>query len=367
MFNGKRIRQVRELRGWTQNELARRAGVSQGAIAQLEGGFKDASQGLIESIATQTRFPISFFASQPAAEFSLNILLFRAHASMTRREAVQAARYSEIMYELALALWSRIELKTPSFPRSPRNPEAAAREIRRLLNLPATEPIPHVINVVERCSILVLALPTNSARQDAFSLWSNGDQKNPIICISECKAGDRLRLSVAHELGHLVLMHHGSASGDFEREAYRFSAELLMPADAIRREMPSPLTLSGVAELKPRWRVSIQALIRRAFDLQLISNRQYRYLFEQLSIKGWRTKEPSNLDIPVERPRGLRQMAELTYGNPIDYDRFSADVHIHPELLREIMRRFAESESRHSPESIAASKVVLLHKRHAGA
>jgi hypothetical protein len=60
----------------------------------------------------------------------------------------------------------------------------------------------------------------------------------------------------------------------------------------------------------------------------LIAERQYRCLFEQLSIKGWRTKEPANLDVPVEKPRVLRQMAELLYGQPIEYERMAADLHL---------------------------------------
>jgi Zn-dependent peptidase ImmA (M78 family) len=126
-----------------------------------------------------------------------------------------------------------------------------------------------------------------------------------------------------------------------------------MPETAMRREITSPITLSSIAVLKPRWRVSVQALIRRAYDLHLASERQYRYLFEQLAIKGWRTKEPSNLDIPVEKPRGLRQMAELVYGRPIDYERMAADTHFSASFLRSAMVEYAEpagvEEKRETP------------------
>jgi len=88
--------------------------------------------------------------------------------------------------------------------------------------------------------------------------------------------------------------------------------------------------------------VSIQALIRRAFDLHLISDRQFRYLFEQLSTKGWRLNEPSNLDVPAEKPRGLRQMAELIYGRPINYEKMAADMHLTSSFLREIMEGYSE-------------------------
>jgi Zn-dependent peptidase ImmA (M78 family) len=108
-----------------------------------------------------------------------------------------------------------------------------------------------------------------------------------------------------------------------------------MPESAIGKEIKSPVTLSALAPLKARWRVSIQALIRRAKDLSLITARQYRYLFEQLSYMGWRTKEP--IEIENEKPRALRQMAEMIYGEPIDFERMAHESAIKAHELREII------------------------------
>ena len=145
---------------------------------------------------------------------------------------------------------------------------------------------------------------------------------------------------------------------DQEKRAYAFAAELLMPEAAMHREITSPITLSSLAILKPRWRVSIQALIRRAYDLQLVPQRQYRYLFEQLSAKGWRTKEPSNLDVPIEKPRALRQMAELIYGQSIDYERMAADMHLSIPFVRQVMQDYARS-SRAEEEHPGPSRNVI--------
>jgi Zn-dependent peptidase ImmA (M78 family) len=139
-----------------------------------------------------------------------------------------------------------------------------------------------------------------------------------MIVINDDKPTDRVRYSSAHEVGHLVL--HTSPRGkpaDLDKEADLFAAEFLLPAEAMRREIPSPLTLTDLAKLKPRWGVSIQALVVRAYHLDIITERQYRYMFEQISKLGWRTKEPENLDIPKEKPRLLRKLAELSFGVPV--------------------------------------------------
>jgi Zn-dependent peptidase ImmA (M78 family) len=48
------------------------------------------------------------------------------------------------------------------------------------------------------------------------------------------------------------------------------------------------------------------ALVRRAFDLQQITDRQYKRLNEQLSALGYRTNEP--IPLKSEQPNALRQV-----------------------------------------------------------
>jgi hypothetical protein len=93
--------------------------------------------------------------------------------------------------------------------------------------------------------------------------------------------------------------------------------------------------------------------------LGIITNRQYRYLFEQLSAKGWRMQEPSNLDIQAEKPRALRKMAELLYGNPIDYSRLASEARLSIPMVKEIMEGYAEAPSV-PREDQASSKVIPL-------
>ena len=85
-------------------------------------------------------------------------------------------------------------------------------------------------------------------------------------------------MDIAHELGHLVLQHSRITRAEEERSAFSYAGALIMPEAAMRREISTPVTLSSIAVLKPRWRVAIQALIRRARDLDIITERQYSYL-----------------------------------------------------------------------------------------
>ncbi|MDP9316495.1 MAG: XRE family transcriptional regulator [Chloroflexota bacterium] len=338
MINSERVKQAREMRGLTQTELATRVGTTQAAIASIEGNRFQPSDELIEAIAIQTGFPPSFFRQDEMSDFPLGSLLFRARAAMSARERAMVHRYGEVMFELAERMAARVRGIPLRLPRLAEDPVTAAQATRSSMGLAPNVPINNLIRSVEKCGVLVLMLPNPMEKGDAFSLWAGKNRQRPVIVVSGHAPSDRLRFSVAHELGHLVM--HEAPSGkilDLEQEAHQFAAELLMPEAAMREEITPPVTLTSMAELKPRWKVAIQALIRRSKDLGILSDRQYRYLFEQVASRGWRTREPINLDVAMERPRAVRQMAELLYGQPINYERLAADVHLSVPLVQQII------------------------------
>jgi Zn-dependent peptidase ImmA (M78 family) len=122
-----------------------------------------------------------------------------------------------------------------------------------------------------------------------------------------------------------------------EPQATCFADEFLLPEEGIRGDLVSPVTLTSLSTLTPKWGVSLQTLIRRAKDLGIASLRQYRYLFEQLGARGWRLQEPSHLALPVEKPRALIKMAESLYGRPIDMRRVSDAMLLSPTFLRNVL------------------------------
>ena len=91
-----------------------------------------------------------------------------------------------------------------------------------------------------------------------------------MIVVAETAAGDRRRFSVAHELGHLVLHQFPQgAPRVLEQQADAFAEAFLLPEAAMREALVPPITLTTLADLKTRWGVSLQALIRRALTLEL--------------------------------------------------------------------------------------------------
>lgn len=233
------------------------------------------------------------------------------------------------------------------------------------LGLSPSAPIPRLIRTLEKAGVWVLPLPNLEGR-DAFCGWApfNG-YDIPVISLSTGRPGDRLRFSVAHELAHLV-MHKQlplKAVSEIEDEADVFAAEFLMPAEAIYRDLLPPLTLTSVARLKPKWGVSMQALMVRAKSLDLISQRQYRYLFQQLTARGWRDAEPSNLDVSIEKPRLIAKMAEVAYGSAA-VTKIAAAMHLSQVAVQDILSHFATKEDFADEPIGLDGKIVKFPAKH---
>lgn len=89
-----------------------------------------------------------------------------------------------------------------------------------------------------------------------------------------------------------------------EKEAYDFAGAFLMP----RRDIAPFFRVKSVgipllAQLKLSWKVAMQAIVMRAFHIGAITAHQKKLLFINFSKKGYRRREPEELDFPREHPK----------------------------------------------------------------
>lgn len=338
MINGERVKQAREIRGLTQAELAHEIGIDQSRIARLEHNTADLSRH-VDQIAWATGFPAPFFSRESGPEFPLGSLLYRSKTSLSKGDRSKLHQLARLAYEIAASMARRFQPLELHLQRIQAEPTAAAEVTRSVLGLSPDGPVIHLTKRLESAGIFVIALPDAVPEHDAFSLWADFDfeQRRPVIVTTAGKSGDRMRFSLAHELGHLVLHKTGFGRlSKFEDEANSFAREFLLPRSAMLNELHEPVTLGSLAELKKRWGVSIQALIMCACSLGVITPYQRKYLIKQLNRKGWAKAEP--VTIPLERPRLFRQMAEMLYGVPVDAAKVAADVKAPTRLVTSILK-----------------------------
>ncbi len=281
----------------TKVGLAMAVDLAPRTITQYERGAQLPRQETLSRIAATLDFPESFFAQDDLDSPAVEAASFRAVSRMSARSRDQALSFAATAVDFSRWIDERFVIPTLNVPQfSDTAPELAADALRHEWGL-SQAPIGHTIDLAERHGVRVFSLPRELADVDAYSFWLDSQ---PFILLNRSKSTERSRFDIAHELGHLTMHSSSKAHGkQAEQEANDFAAAFMMPeGDVIAYAPPAP-TLPALIRLKRRWGVSLPALTRRLFKLNVLSEWQYRALFIDISRRGYRTDEPNSL--PPER------------------------------------------------------------------
>lgn len=304
-INTQMIVLAREARGLAQNELAERIGMSATNLSKIERGDVGISDEVLEAVATHTGYPPHFFL-QEGAPVPEN-LAYRKRQVVAQKLLTPIAARANILRQHVQFLTRALLVKTPKLPAmGDTTLEKAAARLRKLWGID-TPVIPNLTRIVEEQGIAVLSFDFGTERVDSRSMLT--DDGHPIIFLNKTLLGDRLRFSLAYELGQLVLHTFSpvDAGRDVASEANAFAAALLLPEKEVRKDLEGGITVPLLAELKKKWKVSMIALLYRADDLGLLTPNQKRYLLQQFNTAGIRRREPVELDVAVEEPRLVKR------------------------------------------------------------
>lgn len=302
---------ARESRGFTQSRLASIVGISQGHLSKIEAGLLPISEHVAARIANVLDYPVDFLAmSEPIYGPGTSEFFHRKRQSLSTRLLTQLHAKVNIQRIHVARLLRAVELDPDQIPEI--DPDAfagsvadIARAVRAAWALPPG-PVGSVTRSIEDAGGIVITVDFGTPLLDAVSRWVPG--LPPLFFLNRDTPGDRARMTLAHELGHMV-MHH-VARPAMEDEAFGFAQEFLMPERDIRHHL-SDLTLDKLLSLKLHWKVSMQALLVRAEALDRIPPGRARYLWSQIGKAGYRKREPVEADIEREEPRQLDGIVEI--------------------------------------------------------
>lgn len=307
-FHGERLRLARVALGLTLDQLGARVSATRQYLNQLEQGLKTPTDEMAAALAAALGVGEHFFSIPSSAGISPEQCHFRKQRTTPVSVVSQVLARGTLLDSFVSRLDRDLDLPPVSFPDIPvesaADIEAAAETAREHWRL-GTGPISSMMRVVENAGAVVSFFSGVSERVDALSI----DCARPMIIRSEAKpAACRLRFDLAHEAGHLI-MHRGIQTGDkvTEDQANRFASALLLPRSSFIHEFPRSRLLdwSAIFALKLRWKVSAAAILRRAYDLRMISADQYRTGYIHLSKTGQRRSERYDDQIPTETPELL--------------------------------------------------------------
>lgn len=299
---------ARESRGLTQQQLANALGIPQSRLSRIEDGIAEVSNDLSNGLERVLRYPINFYFQSRIVE-GARATFYRKYLTLPKailRQAVARMNVAKIHLEKLLAASEPLETKFPVIDPQEISggPTGAAQLLRRLWRVP-DGPVKSLTTWVERAGCIVYDFDFQTRRIDGCGDFI-GDV--PVVFLNRQVSAVRARFTLAHEVAHLVM--HRYSTEFAEDEAHDFAAEFLMPRSDIK-PMLLPMSLDRLARLKLHWRVSMQALIRRAEQLRILSARSARHYWMQMSKAGYRTTEPYDDQIPRERPTLLRELVAM--------------------------------------------------------
>jgi Zn-dependent peptidase ImmA (M78 family)/DNA-binding XRE family transcriptional regulator len=287
--------------GWSQSELARRAGIGVSTLSDIESGRSAPRLDTVVALANALGAPLETFlrAAENPLEVHLRAIETPQNLSALQQWLERCRRYLQIE-----ALVGKQGSRSPTYALQPTRSlkdeheqiEAIAQQERCRLQL-GIEPIADLVSVVEEAGLRVIGadLPEDDL-DGAFLTVPECDAA--VALINRTKPALRQRFTLAHEYGHLLL-HRGrgvivdeaifQTTSPVERQANAFAAAFLMPKALIERmyneyEFPKrrdKLPLYGWLLMTRRMQVSAHALAWRLYNLGYISESERNWVFHE--------------------------------------------------------------------------------------
>lgn len=203
----------------------------------------------------------------------------------------------------AAPVWDETTFRTED----PAGAELDARKLRQKWEL-SIHPVPNLISLLEKKGASVLTIDADPGFS-GISGWISPRNQPVLAIIEREKDGARQRMDLAHELAHVVLSK--DAKVDPEDYAKRFAGAFLLPKQALVSELGqhrSDLRMAELRDVKLRYGLSIQAVLRRARDLNIISESTYKKWCIDISKQGLR-KDEGEPYVPVEKSSLVLRLA----------------------------------------------------------
>jgi Zn-dependent peptidase ImmA (M78 family)/transcriptional regulator with XRE-family HTH domain len=313
-----RIRRARLLRGLTLEALAEHLGdISKQALSKFEKGQGTPNSARLLQIADALGVrPEYFFRADPVP---LAPLEFRKLAKMPKYRQEQVEEQIREYLERYISLESCFDPEDVSTPstapkslvvNSADEAEQAAKMLREVWQI-GNDAIANLTELFEERGIKVALLAGPDDFDGACAVTR--DNRHILIALNSDRPGERMRFTAAHELGHWIMkLPSNMLEKDVERCCHRFAGAFLYPAKSVTGDFGnhqrSKVHPQELLIAKRQYGLSMQAILRRLKDLELLSEGGYKSLSIEFSRNGWRKAEPEPL--PCKPPQ---RFASLVY------------------------------------------------------
>lgn len=296
---------------------------SSSTVSKWEKGDQLPEPAALNRLSQCLGIPAAWFLKRPP-NYGEHVCFYRSNASVTKEAQNIALVRLKWLNEVSVALQHWIEwplVNIPVFDEvnhlkiTDSDIEEMALACRQAWNL-GLGPISDMVLALENAGVVCMREELGFARMDGASRWFDTDNRPYVFLAADKANGVRNRFDAAHELGHLVLhryvndLEFARRYKEIERQAHLFAAAFLMPAESFAAEVMRP-SLDTFLALKPRWKVSVAAMIMRCHQLQITDDDYNIRLWKNYSARGWRSEEPLDDKFDFEPIRLLPRAVKL--------------------------------------------------------
>lgn len=319
---GERIKNARLAAGYTQDEVVTRLleegeELTKAGLSKYELEKSTPKATLLLKLSKVLEVSVEYLLQEPTVTLVWDRYRKKSTLPAKKRDQFEALAQASVEKHLWLqeALFPKLEpIQLPAYPvATPEDAERAAEALRAHWGL-GSQPLESVSQLLEDKGVVLISITDDDVQFDGRCGWAQSRAgKFPVIVSNDTVPPDRRRLDLAHELGHLVLKLDSLATEkQHEQMAFRFAAAFLVPREVARAELGAKRTQLDLAELgllKQKHGLSMSAWIKRAYDVDIITESVYTLFMRLFSARGWRKREPYDYVSKNEAPQKMRQMA----------------------------------------------------------
>lgn len=278
---GKRLVNARKIRCLSQRELCDRLGgiVSNNAIAKYETGKMLPSSSVLMALSKTLELEVDYFFRPFTFQVDACTFEFRKKSSLGKKqisalkELIMAKLEKYIEIESITHDCQRFDISfKDTLISTPNDARALANRLRQELKI-GMDGILSPIDVLENRGVKVIEVETDT-KFDGSCIYDGGI---PVIVLNRDAQSERKRLTLFHELAHLILAFADGA--DVEKLCNIFAAEVLLPSAILKQivgEKRKKISLVELRDIQQLYGISIEAIMVKACQLGIINEHQHR-------------------------------------------------------------------------------------------
>ena len=314
------LKRFRLLKNTTQEDLAKKAGISLAGYRNFESGRTIPKITILMEIAKAMGLTLENLVTEIQIPTKIR---FRCQRSLKTRDQILIEVIKKLNNFNYLENILKVK-KSFKYESSFVDPIKAANEMRKEADLKLKEPIMDICGLIEeKFSIKIIPIVVNSNLFFGLSIGEEDGGPAIVVNIWERIPVERWIFTVAHEFGHIILHKNSfnvNATEEIktqEDEANKFASYFLMPDELFNDEWQKTEGLSfldRVFKLKRICRVSYKTVLYRLQEKYMEKypdvniwkefNLHYKHQYnlflphseEPLPLENWAANEPKRLD-----------------------------------------------------------------------